>query len=481
LAADRAIPKLALLSDEEITAITDTALRILCDIGVKILDEEVLRLLADTPGTAPDPGQCIVRFSPELVHASLAAAPRSYSLFGRDGTRQAAYGCGGMIFKSTPGDPLWADPVTGTWRDPTVSDLRQAIDVGDALPNIDIVGAMAHPAEIPEPVRAIYLVAELMKRTRKPVRVWVPDRASARYIVEILRAVAGGTEPLRRAPITEHSLEPISPLQIGPGLGPVLEFTAAGLPIVVGPIVQSMGTGPATLAGTIAQCIAEGLAAIVIIQRLQPGLPVALAAACHPMDPRTMNILYGSPEQGLLMAATTQVIKSLGLPAIANAGYTDAKVPDAQAGMEKGMTALMAALAGADSFAPMGVTGTIGASLPQLIIDDEMIGYLRRTVLGFEVTPETLAFEVVRRVGPGGNFLTDEHTLRHARREFWIPRLSDRDNYVTWQAKGRQTMLERAAARRDQILREHHPEPLDEVLEREIDRIVAAAGRELLA
>ena len=194
-----------------------------------------------------------------------------------------------------------------------------------------------------------------------------------------------------------------------------------------------------------------------------------------------MNILYGSPEQGLLMAATTQVIKSLGLPAIANAGYTDAKVPDAQAGMEKGMTALMAALAGADSFAPMGVTGTIGASLPQLIIDDEMIGYLRRTTQGFEVTPETLAFEVVRRIGPGGNFLTDEHTLRHARREFWIPRLSDRDNYVTWQAKGRQTMLERAAARRDQILREHHPEPLDEALEREIDRIVAAAGRELLA
>jgi trimethylamine---corrinoid protein Co-methyltransferase len=198
-----------------------------------------------------------------------------------------------------------------------------------------------------------------------------------------------------------------------------------------------------------------------------------------------MNILYGSPEQGLLMAATTQVIKSLGLPAIANAGYTDAKVPDAQAGMEKGMTALMAALAGADSFAPMGVTGTIGASLPQLIIDDEMIGYLRRTVLGFEVTPETLAFDVVQRIGPGGNFLTDEHTLRHARREFWIPRLSDRDNYVIWQTKGRQTMLERAAARRDQILRDrrrdHRLEPLDEALEREIDRIVAVAGRELLA
>jgi trimethylamine--corrinoid protein Co-methyltransferase len=109
-----------------------------------------------------------------------------------------------------------------------------------------------------------------------------------------------------------------------------------------------------------------------------------------------------------------------------------------------------------------------------------MIGYVRRLMRGMQVSPETLAFEVVRRVGIGGNFLTDEHTLRHLRREFWIPGLMDRQNYATWMAQGGKTMLDRAVERRDRILREHTPDWISEELQREIDRIVAAADRELI-
>jgi trimethylamine--corrinoid protein Co-methyltransferase len=474
------VPRLSLLSEEQVNTIREMALKILTEIGVAVENDEVFRMLADVLGVKANSHSRVVQFSPDLVLERVARTPKFYTLFGRDATRHVTYGRGQMIFKSTPGDPLWADAESKTLREPSISDTRQAIDVADALPNFDVVGAMAHPAEIPEPVRAIHLVAELVKRTRKPVRVWVPDRSSAHYIVEILKVVAGGAEQLRRTPITEHSLEPISPLRFATGLEATLEFTVAGLPIVIGPIVQAMATGPATLAGTIAQTIAEGLAGLVIIQCIRPGHPLALAAACHHADPRTMNIVYGSPEQGLLMAATTQVIKSFGLPVFANAGYTDAKVPDAQAGLEKGMTLLMAALAGADSFAPMGVSGTVGASLLQLVIDDEMIGHLRRTMRGFEVTPETLAFEVIKGVGIGGNFLTEEHTLRHLRDEFWVPALSDRETHTTWTAKGGKTMLDRAAERRDEILQRHKPDWLEENMQKEIDRIVAVAERELL-
>jgi trimethylamine--corrinoid protein Co-methyltransferase len=474
------VPRLSILSQEQVNMIRETALKILAEIGVAVQNDEVFRMLADMPGVKADSHSSVVQFSPDLVIQSVAGTPKSYSLFGRDATRRVTYGQGQMIFKSSPGDPLWADAESKTWREPCISDIRQAIDLADALPNFDVVGAMAHPAEIPEPVRAIHLVAELVKRTRKPVRVWVPDRSSARYIVEILKLVAGGAEQLQRRPITEHSLEPISPLRFATGLEATLEFTAAGLPIVVGPIVQALTTGPATLAGTVAQTIAEGLAGLVIIQCIRPGNPLALAAACHHADPRTMNIVYGSPEQGLLMAATTQVIKSFGLPAFANAGYCDAKVPDAQAGLEKGMTLLMAALAGADSFACMGIAGTLGASLLQLVIDDEMIGHVRRTKRGFAVTPETLAFEVIKCVGIGGNFLTEEHTLRHLRDEFWVPALSDRETHVTWTANGGKTMLDRAAERRDEILQRHEPDWCEEKMQKEIDRIVAAADRELL-
>jgi trimethylamine--corrinoid protein Co-methyltransferase len=471
---------LAFLSDSQIEAIQGTAFNILSKIGVKIQHDEVFRVMADTPGVTADAGNGVIRMSQQLVLDSITQTPKSYSLYGRDASRLVTYGQGQLIFKNTPGDPMWAEAEARSWRWPSISDARQGIDLADALPNIDIVGGMAHPAEIPEPVRAIHLMAELVKRTRKPVRVWVPDRPSARYIVEILKTTAGGAEPLRRAPVTEHSLEPISPLRFGTGLDALLEFVPAGLPIMVGPIVQAMATGPVTLTGTVAQTIAENLAALVIIQRLRPGHPLCLAAACHILDPRTMNTVYGGPEQGLLVAATTQVIKSFGLPATANAGYGDAKIPDAQAGLEKGMTLLMGALAGADSFALMGVAGTLGASLVQLVIDDEMIGYVRRLIRGMHVSPETLAFEVMQRVGIGGNFLTDEHTLRHLREEFWSPGLMDRQNYTTWMAQGGKTMFDRAVERRDRILREHTPDWISEELQQEINRIVTAANRELL-
>ena len=477
---DRAVPRLTFLSDGQVDVIIQTALRILSEIGFKIQNEEVFCLLADTPGVTAHADSSVVRFSPDLVMDSVAQTPKTYTLYGRDRTRRAVYGQGHMIFKSTPGDPFWADAEAKTWRSPSISDTRQAIDVADALPNFDIVGAMAHPAEIPEPVRAIHLMAELVKRTRKPVRVWVPDRSSAQYIVEILKVVAGGVEELRRNPLTEHSLEPISPLRLGTGLGATLEFARAGLPIMIGPIVQAMATGPVTLAGTVAQTIAEGLGCLVIVQRVQSGHPLCLAAACHIMDPKTMNTVYGGPEQGLLMAATTQVIKSLGLPATANAGYTDSKTPDAQAGLEKGMTLLMAALAGADSYAPMGVAGTLGASLLQLVIDDEMIGYARRTMRGVSLSPEALAYEVVQRVGIGGNFLSDEHTVRHLREEFWMPRLFDRLTHTQWTEAGSKTMLDRAIERVDEILGAHEPDWMDEEMQKEVDAIVGAAEKELL-
>jgi len=476
---DRAIPRLSFLSDGQVDVTIQTALRILAEIGFKIHNEEVFCLLADTPGVTAHDDSSVVQFSPDLVMDSVAQAPKTYTLYGRDRTRRSDYGQGHMIFKSTPGDPLWADAEAKTWRSPSISDTRQAIDVADALPNFDIVGAMAHPAEIPEPVRAVHLMAELMKRTRKPVRVWVPNRSSAQYIVEILKVVAGGAEELRRYPMTEHSLEPISPLRLGTGLGAMLEFTQAGLPIMIGPIVQAMATGPVTLAGTVAQTIAEGLACLVIVQRIQPRHPVCLAAACHIMDPKTMNTVYGGPEQGLLMAATTQVTKSLRLPATANAGYGDSKVPDAQAGLANGMTLLMAALAGADSYAPMGVAGTMGASLLQLVIDDDMVGYVRRLMGGTAVTPETLAFDVIRRVGIGGNFLSDEHTVRHLREEFWMPGLFDRLTHTQWTEAGSKTMLDRAVERLDEILAAHEPDWMDEAMQEEIDHIVAAAEREL--
>jgi trimethylamine--corrinoid protein Co-methyltransferase len=260
-----------------------------------------------------------------------------------------------------------------------------------------------------------------------------------------------------------------------------MEFVRAGQPASFGPMAMASGTAPATLAGTLAQENAEILAGIVVAQLAAPGTPVTYGGIPHVMDPRTNICSFGSPEQSLMAVAMVQVARFYGFPVYINVGLTDAKVPDAQAGIEKGSSLVLGVLAGADTFGHAGICGTDhGASLSWLLIDDELMGFAKRIARGLEVNSETLATDVVRQVGPGGNFLAEEHTVRHFRREIWSPsRVWTRQTWDAWAGAGSASMEERAAAEVRDILAAHRPQPIEEHLARELDRIVDAAGREL--
>jgi trimethylamine--corrinoid protein Co-methyltransferase len=335
--------------------------------------------------------------------------------------------------------------------------------------------------EVPIEVRDIRIFSEMLKRTRKPVRSWVQGPQSAKYVLELLRVVAGGSQALRYKPRGLFGFEPTSPLMLSENsLETMKVWVEAGQPVTIGPMVQSMGTGPVTLAGTIAQQDAEILAGLVVVQALAPGVGVLYNCASLTLDPRTGNSIFASPEETLLMAGSAQVGHHHGLPVGLQMGLTDAKVPDAQAGMEKGMSLMMGALAGMNVTGGLGIAGCDqGASVPQLILDNEILGYVRKVARGFTVDDETMAFEAVQRVGISGNFLSDRHTVAHVR-ERWIPGLSDRKGWEIWDREGGQTMLDRAYAEGERILREHQPDWLDEATQLELDRVVAAAERELL-
>ncbi|GFP35827.1 trimethylamine---corrinoid protein Co-methyltransferase [Candidatus Hakubella thermalkaliphila] len=384
---------------------------------------------------------------------------------------------------SSGGEYAWVETQTRIRREATTKDLQDAIRDGDALGNINIVGAMARPSEIPLKIRDIYIYAQLIKGTRKPCFAWIHDEASARYVLEIFKVVAGGAMELSHKPRVVAFVEATSPLQYGKeSLDVLIQFSKLGLPVGFGPMSMAMATAPVTLAGTVAQENAEILAGIVVSQILHPGMPVVYWGVPHIMDPRTGNISFGSPEQGLMAAAIAQIANYYGLPVGLNVGLTDAKMPDAQAGLEKGMTLIMGALAGADIPGHMGISGADqGASLEQLIIDNEMVGYIKRILRGFEVTENTLAFDVLARVGIGGNFLVDEHTLTHYKSEIWMPRICDRENWESWLTCGGKNMLDNAVEEKERILREHISEPLDDDMQKEIDKIVAVAERELLS
>ena len=470
-----------IISSKEIGDIHDASLNILRKIGIKVNHNEVFDILGDA-GAVVDKKTKIVKFPEDMVTEGIQKAGKKHILQGRNSSSVAKFGYEDQLFLSSGGQYLWIDEITGKRRPGTLEDTKAAILVGDALKEINIVGAFILPAEIPSKVRDIHLYAELIKYTGKPCFAWISNGKSAKYIIEMFKVVVGGEVKLRNKPMTEAFIEPISPLQLSKeGLEVLVEFAKAGLPVGFGPMAMTMATAPATLAGTIAQENAEILAGITISQLLSPGLPVTYWGIPHIMDPATGNISFGSPEQGLMAVAITQIAKSYGFPMGVNVGLTDSKLPDSQNGLERGMTLLLGILAGADIFGHMGIVGADqGASLAELVINNEMIGYLRRIMKGFEVNKETLAFEVIRRVGVSGHFLEDEHTLKHFRKELWFPSLFDRNNWEIWKGKGGNSILERAVKKKEEILNEHKIEPLDRDIANRIDEIVKEAEKDIL-
>ncbi len=473
--------KITALTNNEIQDIHNASLAILRDTGIMIHHDEVLKLLGQA-GAKIDETNKIARLGEKLVTDSIETAGKQYTLYGRDPNKTARFGYGDFVLMSSPGQYLWLDANSTKRRAATITDAQNAIRLGDSLENLTIVGSMASPQEIPESFREVFLTAELVKGTTKPTRTWIYNRRTAKYILEIYRTVAGGERSLRDKPMVETFMEPISPLQLPKdGLDIVVEFVKAGQPVSIGPMAMTCGTAPGTLAGTLAQENAEILAGIVVTQVLRPGTAVTYGGIPHIMDPRTGICSFGSPEQGLMAVAMVQMAQLYGLPVYVNVNLTDSKLLDTQAGIEKVSSMLIGALAGADTFGHTGICGTDhAASLEWLWLDSEIANYVKRILRGFEINPETLATGLINSVGPKGNFLAEPHTAEHFRSELWLPNNTwTRDTFDAWQNSGGKSMTERIQSEVNHVLTTHQPEPIDEALAKELDRIVDSAKREL--
>jgi trimethylamine--corrinoid protein Co-methyltransferase len=440
-----------------------------------------VRDLFRAAGARVDDDLTLVRIPEALVVWALDNVGRTFTLYGRDRDRQARFGVGERNYNSIAGEAYWVDD-GGTHRRPaSIEDVRTATRLGDALPHINLVGAMTDPQELPPGTRCVAVAAEQLRHTTKPFQFWWHDRASARYVLELLTVVAGDEETATRYPATYPFLEPISPLKFPhDGIDLLFETARLSLPVPIGPMAQVGATAPGTLAGTLAQENAEILAGLCITQLIKPGLPVCYGGIPHAFDMRTTQLIFAGPEQALMAIAMTQMGKHYGLPVYINVGLTDSKLPDAQAGLEAGMTLLSGVLAGADIFGHLGISGVDQAtSLSMLLMQHEIIGYVERMLEGFEVDDETLGLDVIRQVGHDGTFLDALHTARHFREELWFPQLLDRQYWSPWLDSGGSTMRERCVAMTHAYLRDHEPIPLAPEVDRELDVVLAAAQREL--
>jgi trimethylamine--corrinoid protein Co-methyltransferase len=472
---------LTILSNEQVHRLHEASLQILKTVGVNLPHEKALELFRES-GADVDFDVKNVKIPEPVVSHALEVCGKQFTIYGRDRSKTAEFGVGKRNYNTTAGQAFWVDDESENRRYACLDDIRAAARLGDALPWITIPGAMADPHELPPEYRCVVVAAELLKNATKPIMFWFHDRASARFVLDLLAIVAGGTDDAARYPLAFPLLEPISPLRFPhSGVDLLFETCRLPLPVCIGPMAQVGTTAPGTLAGTLAQENAEILAGLCLVQLVREGTPVCYGGIPHAFDMKTTQLIFAGPEQALMSVAMTQMGKFYGLPVYINVGLTDSKLADAQAGLEAGITLACGALAGADIFGHLGISGVDQAtSLTILSMQHEIIGYVERMMQGIAVDDERLGIDVIRKVGPGGNFLAEEHTAAHFRSELWFPQLLDREYFQTWYDRGHPDMLRRCREMKDAVLGDHEPEPMPDDMVREVDRLLHDARGHLV-
>jgi trimethylamine--corrinoid protein Co-methyltransferase len=253
----------------------------------------------------------------------------------------------------------------------------------------------------------------------------------------------------------------------------LIEYAKMGLPVDIASEPQCGATSPVTLAGTIAQQTAEILGMNVIAQLVNPGTPVLMGTVAAAMDLRNGMIALGGVEAAMINVAHAQMARFYEIPSRGTGSNTESKLLDMQAGYEKMITLLLPALAGINMiFYPGTMDHALTVSLEGLLIDHEICGMIDRVMKGVSVTEGKLALDIIDRVGPGGHFLNQKHTMKYLKEEHFLPKLTDRDSHELWIEKGKRAIHERARDEVKRILAEHKPLGLDSAVEKELWGIV---------
>lgn len=453
---------ISFLNDEEIEMIHQNSLKILSEIGFKIPNNEILSLL-EKNGCSINYETQKAKVDPILTEDVIKKIPKNFSIIPTLEKNKICFNDGNLKLNMDT-TPDIIELLENRKRRGTLEDTLKGIAVGNYLKNINNVSAYCLPDDIPPKVADVVCYRNLFTYSKKPVSTWIYSSESANYIIEMAKVVYGGLEGLKRCKPISYFSESISPLSFASHtLEIMVKFAKYGLPIFLGPMVTAGGSGPATLAGTISLQNAEVLMGMVIIHLLNPEQPVVHAGLSHLLDMRTGICSYGSPEQTLLAVGITQLARKYGLSACCNVHISDSNCCDFQRGYEAAASASFAIAAGAEmlnvyGYGPGGVVGSgVGLSLEQMIIDNEGFSYLSRIRKGFEVNDNTLAFDIINKVGIGGTFLPEEHTFDNFRKEHWEWDLFLRQNYPKWEKEGSKDILHRAKEKLDKILKKEFP------------------------
>jgi trimethylamine--corrinoid protein Co-methyltransferase len=344
--------------------------------------------------------------------------------------------------------------------------------LADALPHCDFLVIPLSPTDLADEHVPLNRFYTSLACCAKHVMGGVYSLEGARQVIELGSAIAGDLQALQARPIVSNITSwMVSPLHLDTEVTQILiEWCRHGLPVALSSEPMAGSTSPVTLAGTLVQLNAEQLSGIVLTQLVRPGTPVLAGYIPGLADMRSGGYLGGAVEFGMMQAAASQLAHHYGVPIYGSGGMSDSKLPDAQAGYEKMASLLLAAMGGCNYIhhAIGMVTNMSAASLEQAVMDDEVVGMVQRVLRGVEMTDGALAVEAIARVGPGGHYLMDDHTLQFMRSELFHPSLADRQNRASWEAAGKQDARSRARARVEKLLGTHEPMELPAAVDKAI-------------
>ena len=464
-----------MLSNDQLQELFDGVLHVLEYTGLEVHHEEAREILKKA-GAWVDGER--VRLPSYIVKDALSKAPRSFTLFARDGdkSRNINIGPGRAHFGPGPTCVNFIDVETMERRPYVKSDVPLVARMVDALDNIDFCESLGTVGDVHQDLGATYEFAGMFPNTSKPIVAWSYDRFDSADIHKIAITEAGGQEAFERRP-NVHYCEPLSPLVSTFEAVDKLIFAARHrVPLIFTPCPIAGGTAPITPAGIIIQGAAESWMGLTLAQAIQPGLPFIMGGVFSVMDMSNMILAYGAPELSLMMAGLTDLAHYAGLPLWQTGGCTDSKTLDEQAVIEGSLSVYFSALSGGDLCHDVGYTeSAMTGSVFQLAMMDEAIAYARRITRGIEVNEETLATSVIHDVGPNGHYLREPHTRKFYKTEYFYPKLLDRRNYEEWEMMGKQRMSERVVARVHDILATHEPSAIKPETERVIQEVLEAA------
>jgi trimethylamine--corrinoid protein Co-methyltransferase len=472
-------PHLKFLSDDLINQITSEGLALLMDPGVRVENAEALDLLANA-GAGVDFEAQVAHIPEEIVRAALETAPSEFDLYDLDGEPVVHYGAGSVQFAPGSGALTLLDSETQEQRTPVTDDLVKFVKLVEMLPQVDAQSTAFVCSDVPDEIGDLYRLYLALNYMRKPIVTGAFRKDTWWTMKDMLVAVAGGEDALAERPVAIFDVCPSPPLKWSDlTCQNMIDCARHGIPSQLISMPLAGATAPVTIAGAVVQHTAECMSGVTICQLAAEGAPIVWGGSPAIFDMREGTTPMGAVGTWMINASYTEVGKALGLPTHVYLGMSDAKVVDAQCGLESAGSTLVAAMAGANMVTGAGMMDFESChSFEKLVIDAEIIGMAKRLIAGVEVRDEPIGLELMRKMGHRGDYLGQLHTLKWFREEQYIPsELIDRGSLEAWKKKGKKTTWERAQDRVVALLDTYEPPPIADEVRSELRALTLKAAQ----